>query len=274
MMKYKDFLVKNWNFILGCSCVFVLLFTAIFANFLAPYDPISISLEDSLAPPSNTHLLGCDTSGTDVLSIIIYGARLSLQVGLIVTVLCVLIGLIIGSISGYMGGKVDTFIMRILDIIFAFPGIILAIAVATVLGASKFNVIFALVMTGWAGYTRLVRGEIKALKEKEYIIAANALGMSPLRIVTRHMWPNIVSPILVTATFGIAGTILSEASLSFLGVGVPASTPSWGALLNQGKDFLVEGPHIATFPGFAIMFTILGLNFLGEGLRERLDPKG
>ena len=247
---------------------------ALFAPWLSPGDPQGIHLEDSFLVPSLAHPLGCDNSGTDILAILLHGARLSLKVGFLATFLCLSIGLLLGSWAGYRGGRVDAVIMRLLDVIFAFPGIILAIAIATVMGPSETNLILALAATGWAGYTRLVRGEVRALKEKEYVHAAKALGFSASRIVARHIWPNLVSPLVVAATFGLAGTILAEASLSFLGVGVPPGTPSWGSLLNQGKDFLLEAPHISTFPGLAIMFTILGFNFLGEGLRERLDPKG
>ena len=270
----QTFWQKNGNFLIGGGIVLVLVFIAIIAGLIAPGDPRAISLENALCAPSWEHPFGCDNTGGDVFSIVVHGTRLSLKVGITATFICVLIGLVLGSIAGYCGGLIDQILMRLLDIIFAFPGIILAIAIATVMGASETNVIIALVATGWAGYTRLVRGEIRALKEKEYVQAAQALGLSPARVVMRHMWPNILSPVLVTATFGVAGCILAEASLSFLGVGVPPGTPSWGALLDQGRDFLVEAPHISTFPGLAIMITILGFNFLGEGLRERLDPKG
>ena len=247
---------------------------AFFAPLLASPESLQVSLEHNLASPSKEFPLGCDINGRNILSILIYGARLSLEIGILSTALCLLIGLILGSLAGYAGGWIDTILMRILDIVFAFPGILLAIAIATVMGASKTNIIIALVATGWAGYTRLVRGEIRALKETEFVQSARALGLHPVRIVFRHLWPNIVSPLAVAATFGVAGTILAEASLSFLGVGVSSDTPSWGILINQGKDLLMEAPHIATFPGLAIMITILGFNFLGEGLREKLDPKG
>lgn len=262
------------NFYTGATIVGALFFIALFAPWLTPYDPFAISLPNELAPPSAKHWFGCDHNGTDMLSLIIYGTRISLQVGFMVTFSCVAIGMVLGSFAGYYGGRLDSVMMRLLDVVFAFPGIILAIALATVLGASKFNVVFALIMTGWAGYTRLVRGEIRSLKEKEYIQAAIALGNPPWRVVVFHMWPNIVSPIVVTATFGIAGTIIAEASLSFLGIGMPPGTPSWGSVLNYGRTVLIEAPHVSTYPGLAIVITVLGFNFLGEALRERLDPKG
>lgn len=264
----------RFHLMVGGSMIAALTALAALAPWLSPADPTRIRLADSFCTPGAGHVLGCDNNGADILANLLYGARLSLEVGIVTTALCLAIGLVMGSIAGYRGGRLDALIMRVLDIIFAFPGIILAIAIATVMGPSKTNIILALTATGWAGYTRLVRGEVRALKEREYVHAARALGLGPTRIVVRHIWPNLVSPLVVAATFGIAGCILAEASLSFLGVGVPAGTPSWGALLSQGKDFLLEAPHISTFPGLAIMFTILGFNFLGEGLRERLDPKG
>lgn len=271
----RNFRAKSrFNICFGGSIIAFLLGIALIAPWLTSVDPTRIFLERSFALPSPTNPLGCDNNGADILANLLYGARLSLQVGILTTALCLAIGLFLGSIAGYMGGKADQYIMRLIDIVFAFPGIILAIAIATVMGPSKINIILALSASGWAGYTRLVRGEVRALKEREYVHAARALGLSPLRIIVRHIWPNLVSPLAVATTFGIAGCILAEASLSFLGVGVPPGTPSWGALLNQGKDFLLEAPHISTFPGLAIMITILGFNFLGEGLRERLDPKG
>ncbi len=265
---------RNANFMIGGSIVSLLLLLALLAPWIAPFAPDRLILEESMQGPNAIHLLGTDKSGADIFSIILHGTRLSFEIGVTATLVCVFIGLILGSLAGYWGGWLDTIMMRILDIIFAFPGIILAIAIATVMGASKANVIFALIFTGWAGYTRLVRGEVRALKEKEYIQAAEAVGMSTMRIIVFHLWPNLISPILVAATFGVAGCILTESSLSFLGIGVPPGTPSWGALLDQGRDVLLDAPHISTFPGLAIMITILGFNFLGEGLRERLDPKG
>lgn len=265
--------MKNTNLIIGGAIIFFIAMLAILAPLLAPFDPQLISLPNELCKPNQQNLLGCDSNGTDILSILIHGARVSLEVGIIVTTISVFIGLILGSIAGYFGGWRDALLMRVLDIIFAFPGIILAIAIASMLGPSRINLILCLSATGWAGYARLVRGEIMALKNLEYIEAARALGLGTKRIFSFHLWPNIFSPVLVAATFGIAGTILAEASLSFLGIGVPPGTPSWGALLSFGKDVLIEAPHVATFPGLAIMLTILGFHLLGEGLRQALDPK-
>ena len=263
----------NFNICLGGGIAILIVLAALGADILSPYDPSIISLEDTLCSPSKEHLLGCDSSGSDVLSILLHGSRLSLRVGVIATIFSLIIGLLVGSLAGYRGGYLDQLIMRILDVIFAFPGIILAIAIAAVMGASEYNIIIILSLTGWAAYARLVRGEVRALKEREFIQAAQALGLSPWRIIYRHVWPNIISPVMVMASFGIAGCILTETSLSFLGVGVPPGTPSWGGLLDQGRSQLIEASHISTFSGLIIAITILAFTLLGEGLREYLDPK-
>lgn len=263
----------NWNLRFGIGLVGLITVAAVFAPWLAPFDPQKISLTEELCRPGGAHPFGCDANGTDILSILIYGARISIEVGFSVTILAVLVGLVLGSIAGYFGGWRDTVLMRLLDVIFAFPGTILAIALASMLGPSKGNLILCLSLTSWAGYARLVRGEVRAIRNLEYVEAARALGLGNLRIFVFHLWPNIFSPLVVAATFGIAGTILAEAGLSFLGIGVPPGTPSWGALLNFGRDVLLEAPHVATFPGLAIMATVLGFHLLGEGLRKKLDPK-
>jgi peptide/nickel transport system permease protein len=258
---------------IGGGMLAMLMLAAIFAPLITAYHPLEINLAAELTAPNKEHWLGCDANGTDIFSILLFGARISLAVGLAATFFSVSIGLLAGSIAGYFGGRIDSIIGRILDIIFSFPGMILAIAIAAVLGPSIVNVILALSITGWAGYARLVRGEVKNLIEKEYIQAAIACGASHSRIIIRHIWPNLASPLAVAATFGLAGCILAEASLSFLGVGVPAGTASWGALLSAGKDVLIEAPHVPTFPGLAILITVISVNILGESLRICLDPK-
>ncbi|MGZ3692777.1 MAG: ABC transporter permease [Bdellovibrionota bacterium] len=263
----------NWNFRLGLGIVGAVSAVALLAPLLAPYDPMQISLTEELCKPGAHHLLGCDSNGTDILSILIYGARISIEVGFTVTFISVFVGLMLGSIAGYFGGWRDAALMRLLDVIFAFPGTILAIAIASMLGPSKGNLILCLSLTGWAGYARLVRGEVRAIRGLEYVEAARALGVSNSRIFIYHLWPNIFSPLIVTATFGIAGTILAEAGLSFLGIGVPPGTPSWGSLLNFGRDVLLEAPFVSAFPGLAIMLTVLGFHLLGEGLLIKLDPR-
>lgn len=265
--------MKSKNIYFGGAILALITGIAIFAPWISPFDPHLITLEKELCHPNSVNLLGCDANGSDILSILFYGARVSLEVGLTVTFVSVFIGLILGSIAGYFGGWRDALLMRILDVVFAFPGIILAIALASMLGPSKTNLILCLVATNWAGYARIIRGEILSLKNLEFIEAARALGLNTKRIFLFHLWPNIVSPVIVTGTFGIAGTILAEASLSFLGIGVPPGTPSWGGLLSFGKDVLIEAPHVAAFPGLAIMLTVFGFHLLGEGLRLRLDPK-
>jgi peptide/nickel transport system permease protein len=264
---------RNWNLLFGAVIVGLILLVAIFAPWIAPYDPMQIALEKEFSQPSREHWLGCDANGSDIFSILVFGSRIALLVGVSATLSALFIGLLLGSVAGYFGGWRDSLLMRILDIVFAFPGIILAIALASMLGPSEGNLILCLVATGWAGYARLVRGEVRSIRNLEYIEAAHALGLNKRCIFVFHLWPNIASPLLVSATFGVAGTILAEASLSFLGVGVPPGTPSWGALLSFGRDVLIEAPHVATFPGLAIMTTVLGFHLLGEGLRHKLDPK-
>lgn len=263
----------NWNLRVGATLVGSAILVAAIAPWIAPHDPMQISLSDELCQPGARHYMGCDANGTDIFSILLHGTRISLEVGFSVTIVSVLIGLILGSVAGYFGGWRDKFLMRLLDMIFAFPGTILAIALASMLGPSKSNLIFALCLTGWAGYARLVRGEVQAIRHLEYVEAARALGLGNLRIFVFHLWPNILSPLLVTATFGIASTILAEAGLSFLGIGVPPGTPSWGSLLNFGRDVLLEAPHVSLFPGLAIMTMVLAFHLLGEGLRQKYDPK-
>lgn len=251
----------------------LLVLIAVFAPLLSSYAPERISLSEELLAPSLAHPLGCDANGGDIWSIIVHGARISLFVGLAATCGALFAGLVIGSIAGWRGGWIDNLLMRALDIVFAFPGLILAIALAAVLGPSVGNVALALMLTGWAGYARLVRGEVRHLRTQEFVQAAEALGLPSWRIVVRHIWPNLFSPLAVSTSFGLAGCVLAEASLSFLGVGVPPGTPSWGSLLNFGKDVLVEAPHVAGFPGLAIAYTVFAFQWLGEGLRERLDPR-
>lgn len=260
---------------IGFIIVSLMIITAIFAPIIAPYNPYDTStfkLEEGRQPPNKTHLLGTDTFGRDVLSNIIYGARISLSIGIITTLISALIGLFLGSISGFWGKRIDEFIMRITDITFAFPGLLLAIAIAAVLGPSLKNVIIALSITGWAGYTRLVRGQIISIKELEYVQASKSIGAKYSRIITHHLLPNIASPIIVQMTFGVAGVIIGESSLSFLGLGAPLGTPSWGGMLNEGRRAILTAPYLSIFPGIAIMLTIIGFNFLGDALRDRLDP--
>jgi peptide/nickel transport system permease protein len=265
--------LKRVFFFLGTFSVAILLFLAILGPMLSPHSPFEMRLDRELMKPSAQHLLGCDSNGTDILSILIHGSRLTLSIGFLVTLVSVSIGLLLGTWAGYYGGWRDSLVMRILDTVFAFPGTILAIAMASMLGPSTFNVVLCLSATGWAGYTRLVRGEVLALRQQEFVESARALGLKEWRIFFFHIWPNLLGPLLVAATFGVGGAILAESSLSFLGIGSPPGTPSWGGLLNSGRDHLLEAPHIATFPGLCIAWAILTFHGLGEYLRRRFDPR-
>ena len=256
----------------GLGIIALLVGTALFAPLLAPYDPMAINLAGELEGPRAGHPLGQDKLGRDILSQIIYGSRVSLLVGLVVVGISLVIGVTVGAMAGYFGGILDTILMRIVDILLAFPGILLAIALAGILGPSLKNVTIALCVLGWVGYARLVRGQVLAEKNREYVLAARALGSSYPRIIFRHILPNVFAPVIVEATFGLAGVILAEASLSFLGLG-PQDVPTWGKLLNEGAHYLLFAPHVATFPGIAIMLTVLGFNFLGDGLRNKWNVK-
>jgi peptide/nickel transport system permease protein len=266
-------LFKNFAFTTGLLLTVALVIVAIAAPLLSPFDPDAQDTARRLEAPSHGHLLGLDDLGRDVLSRIIWGARVSLRVGFSVVILASIIGITLGSMAGYFGGWMDTVIMRITDILLAFPGILLAIAMVAVLGPSLNNVVLALVVIGWVGYARLVRGQVLKVREMEYVIAAKAMGARSPRVILRHVLPNVMNPMIVMATLGLAGTILSEAALSFLGLGVQPPTPSWGAMLTSGRRYLGIANHLSIWPGIAIMLAVMGLNFLGDGLIDALDPK-
>jgi peptide/nickel transport system permease protein len=247
--------------------------TALFAPMLAPRDPLSQNLDQDLIAHSREHPLGTDKLGRDLLSRIIYGGRVSLLVGMATVTLSLTIGVAIGSFSGYFGGLVDQMLMRLVDILMAFPGILLAIAFTAVLGPGLDHVIVALCLIGWTGYARLARGEILSLRERDFIHAARALGGRPKRIILRHLLPNLLPPLLIQATFGLAAAVVAEGSLSFLGLGVEPPTPSWGSMLNDGRQFLLVAPHLTTYPGLALMITVLALNLVGDALQERLNGR-
>lgn len=244
---------------------------ATLAPWLSPSPPDALSLSGGLEGPSLAHPLGQDRLGRDVLAGLLYGGRVSLGVGLVAVALSLAVGTAVGFVAGYRGGWVDEAIMRVVDVLLAFPGILLAIALAGVLGPSVRNLVLALTVLGWVGFARLVRGEVLSLKHREFVVAARVLGAGPLRIAWRHLLPNLAGPLAVQATFSVASTILAESSLSFLGLG-PQDVPTWGAMLSQGVDYLLFAPHLALFPGAAIMLTVLGINVLGDALRDRLDP--
>ncbi len=268
-MKTFKRLLRNFAFTFGLILTVLLVIVAIAAPLFAPYDPDVQDTSRRLEAPSRSHPLGLDDLG----SRIVFGARVSLRVGFSVVIIASLIGVTLGAISGYFGGWTDTLIMRLTDILLAFPGILLAIALVAVLGPSLNNVILALATIGWVGYARLVRGQVLKVREMEYVTAAKALGAKSPRVIIRHVLPNVINPVIVMATLGLAGAILSEAALSFLGLGVQPPTPSWGAMLTAGRRYLGLANHLAIFPGAAIMAAVMGLNFLGDGLIDALDPK-
>jgi len=258
----------------GLVLVGLLLVIAAFAPLVAPMGPDECVLSSELARMSGTHWLGADPSGCDILSRIVYGARISLKVGVLVVSISLSIGLSVGLVSGYFGGATDRALMFVLECFQAFPGILLAITITALFKSRSVDlVIAALCVSGWVSYARLARGQTLAIKETEYITAARALGMSSVRIMTSQILPNLLSPMIVQATFGMAAAILAEAGLSFLGLGAPPGVPSWGSMLNEGRHYMLVAPHISVFPGIAIMLVVLGFNFLGDGLRDALDPR-
>lgn len=257
----------------GAGTLLLLAVLALFAPFIAPYSPLRQNLSEDLIPYSADHPLGTDKLGRDILSRVLHGGRISLLVGIATVSLSLLIGLFLGSLSGFFGGWIDQLLMRLVDILVAFPGILLAIAFTAVLGPGLDHVVIALCLIGWTSYARLVRGEILALREREFVQAARALGCDPKRIILRHLLPNLLPPLLIQSTFGLAAAIVAEGSLSFLGLGVEPPAPSWGSMLNDGRQFLLVAPHLTTYPGLAIMLTVLALNLVGDALQERLDSR-
>jgi len=249
------------------------LLPALLAPWLAPMDPMTMELDGALAPPSLAHPLGQDEQGGDILSRLLFGARISLLVGVSTVLASGVLGITVGLVAGFLGGWVEQAMMRLVDVLLAFPGLLLAIALVAVLGPGLSNVVLALAALGWVGFARLVRGQVISVKGRDFLVAAQALGAGDIRMMVRHILPNIMAPVTVQASFAVAGAILSEASLSFLGLGVPPGTPSWGAMLSEGRHVLWEAPHVSIFPGLAIMAIVLGFNLLGDALNDWLDPK-
>jgi len=256
----------------GGAIVVAALLAALFGPWLVPYDPAAQNLALRLEGPTGFHPFGLDELGRDILARVLAGARISLLVGLVVVGVSSSVGIVLGAVAGYFGGWIDEAISRVIDVLLAFPGLLLAIALVAVLGPSLRNVVLALTLIGWVGYARLVRGQVLRAREFEYVQAARALGASTFRILTRHVIPTAMPAVSVQATLGMGGAILSEASLSFLGLGVQPPTPSWGTMLNYGRAHLLDAPHLTIFPGVAIAILVLGFNFLGDGLRDALDP--
>ena len=257
----------------GLVVVLVLLFTALFAPWLTTHDPNGIDVEAILLPPSLSHPFGTDELGRDVFSRMIMGSRVSLEVGLVSAGVATLLGVILGALAGYYGGWVESSIMRFTDMMLCFPTFFLILAVIALLEPSIINIMAVIGLTSWMGVARLVRAEFLSLKEREYVVAAKSLGAGDLRIIFRHILPNAMAPVLVAATLGVAGAILVESGLSFLGLGVQPPAASWGNILNQGKANIEIAWWLSLFPGLAILVTVLGYNLLGEGIRDALDPR-
>jgi len=258
----------------GLALVVIFLLCAIFAPWIAPQDPAHIDLPNRLERPSVHHLCGTDELGRDILSRLIWGARISMFVGSSVVACSLFLGLIIGSLAGYYGGAIDRFVNIVLmNAFLSFPGILIAIAFVAFRGPGIFNLVIALSLGGWVGYARLVRGQVLAVREKEFVEAARALGAGDLRIILSHILPNIIQPVIVQAAIGMAGAVLAEATMSFLGLGVPPPTASWGSMLNDARSHLFDAPHLVILPAVTVMLAVLAFNFIGDALRDLLDPR-
>jgi peptide/nickel transport system permease protein len=259
---------------IGIVLVAVFVLCVLFAPWIAPQDPAHIDLPNRLQPPSVQHLSGTDELGRDILSRLIWGARISMFVGSSVVICSLALGLIIGSLAGYYGGGIDRFVNIVLmNAFLSFPGILIAIAFVAFRGPGILNLVLALSLGGWVGYARLVRAQVLAVREREFVEAARGLGASDLRIIVRHILPNIIQPVIVQAAIGMAGAILAEATMSFLGLGIPPPTASWGSMLNDARSHLFDAPHLALFPAVTVMLAVLAFNFIGDALRDVLDPR-
>lgn len=270
----RQFLRQSVIARVGFAAAMLLLFAAFFAPWISPADPAAQSLPQRLEAPSRAHWMGTDELGRDTLSRTLYGARVSLFVAVSVVLGCGLTGLSIGLLAGFLGGWFDRFVnLLLINAFLSFPGILLAIAFAAFLGPGIGKVILALIITGWAGYARLARAQVLKVKELEFVLAVRSLGASNLRIMLRHLLPNILQPVLIQATIGMAGAILAESTLSFLGLGVLAPVPSWGSMLNDARSHLFDAPHLVIFPALAVMTAVLAFNLLGDAWRDWLDPR-
>ena len=265
--------LKNKMAITGGIVVILLFVVSIFASWIAPYDPNAINLQKVLLSPSLNHLFGTDQLGRDVFSRMVWGAGISLKVGFVATGVSICIGVILGALAGYYGKWVDTVIMRFVDIMLCFPAFFLILAVIAILEPSIWNIMIVIGLTSWMGITRLVRADFISLKERDFVQAARVIGAGDLRIIFRHILPNAMASVLVAATLGVAGAILTESALSFLGIGVQPPTPSWGNILTAGKNNIDIAWWLSLYPGLAILITVLGYNLLGEGIRDSLDPR-
>jgi len=267
-------LTRSWTGMLGFCLIILLIILSIFGDWIAPFDPMDAQLRDRLLPPlTDGHLLGTDQLGRDILSRIIDGTRVSMIIGLATAFLAGIIGTIVGVIAGYYRGWVDVVLMRIVDVQLSFPFILLVLVISAVLGAGLTNIVISLALAGWVLFARVIRSEVLALREKEFIIAAIATGVSKFEILVKHILPNIFTPIIILASLQIGTYIIAEASVSFLGFGVQPPTPAWGNMLNEGKDYIFNSWWLITFPGIAIILTTLGINLFGDWLRDTLDPE-
>jgi len=264
---------KNRMAMIGLAILFIFLITSIFAPYLTPHDPVKLDLINAVQPPSSENLMGTDWQGRDVFSRILHGGRISLAIGFITVIIGLGVGIPVGTLSGYFGGKLDLFVQRLIDIMLAFPGILLAIVVVAILGVGVEQVMIAVGISTIPIYTRLVRGSVLSVKEEGYITAARGLGIGDARIVVRHILPNCLGPIIVMSTFRIATSILWAAGLGFLGLGAQPPDPEWGAMLSRGREYMRAAPYLTTFPGMAIFLLVLGFNLIGDGLRDALDPR-
>ncbi len=263
---------RNRGATAGLLILLLLVAMALAAPLLAPYDPFAVS-DNLMEPPSGEHIMGTDPLGRDLLSMIIFGSRISLQVGLVAVSIAAVVGTVLGLIAGYMEGWLDNVIMRFMDVLLAFPGILLALVIIAVLGSGLFNVMIALGIATIPTYTRLVRGSTLSAKQNEYVMAAQAQGANVSRLLFKHILPNVMAPIIVNATLGVAGAILAAAGLSFIGLGPSPPTAEWGAILAQSRQYIRRAWWLVTFPGAAITLTVLSINMVGDGLRDALDPQ-
>lgn len=264
---------RNPGAVLGAGVLATMIVLALFAPLLAPYDPISQDSTAIRAAPSREHLFGADTFGRDVFSRVLYGGRMSLPIGLVAVAIAAVVGVAGGLIAGYYGGRIDAVIMRGVDLMLAFPGILLAMAIVAILGTSLFNLMLAVGIAAIPDYTRVVRASVLGARESEYVVAARVTGAPDREIVLRHIFPNVLPPIIVLATLGIAGSIILGSTLSFLGLGIQPPTPEWGNMLSDGRSLMRHFWWVSFFPGLAIMLTVLSINLLGDGLRDALDPR-
>lgn len=272
-------IIKNLTCIIPVIILSLIILMAIFADLVAPCDPVKMSLPDRLMPPfwaeggSTEHLLGTDKMGRDILSRLIFGARISLSISLLVIAITATVGTTLGIVGGYLGGRTEAFLMRITDISMAFPPILVAMLLCVSMGPSFATVVLSISLLGWAPYARLIRGETLRVREEDFIAQARVTGTSPIRIMIRHIFPNIVNPLVIVMTLQVGLLIITEASLSFLGVGIPPPAPSWGNMINDGRNLVDTAWWISTFPGIAIGLVVLSGNFLGDWLRDKLDPR-